>query len=101
MSVYVGSSQVQIGGTYRFRGGQGLISPSNVSSGNFSALGNFSFGSTLFVDKTNDRVGIGTTTPNQKLVVAGTINATAGVNVTGGLRVSELASCDTIDTDGS
>ncbi len=43
-------------------------------------------------------IGIGTTSPNYELDVAGQINASA-VNVTGNIRVSSLSSCDTIDTD--
>jgi len=77
ISVYVGTSLTQIGGTYRFRGGQGQINPSNISSGNFSSAGNFSFGSSLFVDKTNNRVGIGTTSPATALDVSGTVTATS------------------------
>jgi hypothetical protein len=45
-------------------------------------------------------VGIGTSSPNQKLVVIGTANITQGLNVTGGIRVSGLASCTSdIETD--
>ena len=51
------------------------------------------------VNGTTGNVGIGTTIPNQNLVVIGTVNITQGLNVSGGIRVSELASCDTIDTD--
>jgi len=39
------------------------------------------------------KVGIGTTSPNQKLVVVGTVNITQGLNVTGGIRVSGVSSC--------
>ena len=41
-------------------------------------------------------VGIGTLTPQQDLVVVGRVNITKGLNVTGGIRVSELnsPSCD-------
>ena len=71
ISIYVGSaSGAQIGGTYRFRSGIGGINPSNITSGNFSASGNFSFGSSLFIDKTNNRVGIGTASPNGTLEVS-------------------------------
>ena len=102
----------QLGEPYTFRGGQGQIGAgdiaetesytfSNVSvTGNFSIDSNMSVGSgTFFVDAENNFVGIGTTAPQQKLVVIGTANITNGLNVTGGLRISELASCDTIDTD--
>jgi len=57
--------------------------------------------SNIFLREITGNIGIGTTSPNQKLVVVGTANVTAGLNVTGGLRISELASCDTIDTDAA
>ena len=69
ISLRVGDTQ--IGGTYRFQGGQGQISPSNLSSGNFTAAGNFSFGSTLYIDKTNERLGIGTSAPTSVLHTIG------------------------------
>ncbi|MBL7056089.1 hypothetical protein ISS07_04210 [Candidatus Woesearchaeota archaeon] len=81
ISTYVGSSSTQIGGTYRFRSGVGGINPSNITSGNFSSVGNFTLGS-LFVDKTNVRIGIGTTTPTNLLEVIGqTILASLSGNV--------------------
>ncbi|HLD86951.1 MAG TPA: hypothetical protein VJB12_02715 [Candidatus Nanoarchaeia archaeon] len=87
ISVYAGSSITQIGGTYRFKSSIGQISPSNLSAGNFSAEGNFSFGSSLFIDKTNNRVGIGTAAPSTTLQVIGDITATSfygdGTTLTG------------------
>ncbi|HIH05173.1 TPA: hypothetical protein HA281_00395 [Candidatus Woesearchaeota archaeon] len=77
ISISAGSTVAQIGGTYRFRSGVGQISPSNLSSGNFSAPGNFSFGGSMFIDKTSNRVGIGTAAPTTALDVAGTVTATA------------------------
>lgn len=76
ISISAGSTVAQIGGTYRFRSGVGQISPSNLSSGNFSSPGNFSFGGSMFIDKTNNRVGIGTAAPTTALDVAGTITGT-------------------------
>src|SRR3989338_3347544 len=73
ISISAGSTVAQIGGTYRFRSGVGQISPSNLSAGNFSAAGNFSFGSSLFVDKTNNRVGIGTNSPYNALTVVDSV----------------------------
>ncbi|MBS3111417.1 hypothetical protein J4435_04945 [Candidatus Woesearchaeota archaeon] len=81
ISISAGSTVAQIGGTYRFRSGVGQISPSNLSSGNFSAPGNFSFGGSMFIDKTSNRVGIGTAAPTTALDVAGTVTATAGGRV--------------------
>jgi len=87
ISVYAGDSPTQIGGSFRFRSSIGQISPSNLSAGNFSSLGNFSFGSSLFVDKTNNRAGIGTTAPSSALEVIGIITATSflgdGTTLTG------------------
>jgi len=103
ISIYVGSSAQQIGGTYRFRGGQGMINPSNISAGNFSASGNYSFGSTVFVDKTNNRVGIGTTGPSSKLEVTGADDNTYGqlrVNSTGSDARIELWNMDGSNTSG-
>ena len=71
VSIYFGDSSVQIGGTYRFQGGQGLINPSNISAGDFTADGNFTFGSAIDIDKTNNRIGIGTSTPSEKLEIYG------------------------------
>ena len=75
VSVYAGSSSTPIGGSYKFRSSVGSVSLSNLTSGNFSAEGNYSFGSTLFVDKTNGNVGIGTTSPQSNLDVHGTNTA--------------------------
>lgn len=65
----------------------GTLNAANVSAGAFASNtggGNFSFpagltvdSGTLFVDSVNDRVGIGTTGPNSKLAVAGTISVQA------------------------
>jgi len=53
----------------------------------------------LFVDIENDGVGIGTTSPEEKLVVIGNVNISGTLNVSGRVAFPNLASCDTIDTD--
>lgn len=55
----------------------------------------------LFVDTTNNRVGIGTTTPNTLLTVVGNVNISGSLNVTGNVTFPQLVSCDTINTDAN
>ena len=112
LSIYVGSSDTPVGGPYTFRGGQGQVGAgdiaetesytfSNVSvTGNFSIESNMSVDSgTLFVDAENNFVGIGTSSPAEKLVVIGSVNVSGTLNVSGRITFPNLASCDTIDTD--
>lgn len=74
-------------------GSTGLVigAEGNISlKTNNTFLGGMSSGTTrLFVETTSGEVGIGNTAP------------TAMLHVTGGARVTGLASCDTIDTDVS
>jgi hypothetical protein len=58
--------------------------------GNARASGNLTVDTdTLFVDATNNRVGIGTTSPNARLHVAGgTINAAGGLLVVGNAAIT-------------
>ena len=87
LSIYVGDSDTPVGGPYWFRGGQGQIGSGDIAStesytfSNVSVTGNFSIDSnmsvdagTLFVDAENNRVGIGTSSPSEKLVVIGNIS---------------------------
>jgi hypothetical protein len=50
------------------------MNSSAIINGNFTVDGNV-----LFVDGVNNRVGIGTTTPNERLTVSGNISATANI----------------------
>ena len=43
-----------------------------------STTGDYNFSDTLFVDSVNKRVGIGTTTPQNKLNIVGATNSTSG-----------------------
>ena len=49
----------------------------------------------------NKRVGIGTTTPGETLVVIGNVNISGTLNVSGRIAFPNLANCDTIDTDAN
>jgi len=67
----------------------------NISAGALSVSGSGTLTnnltvdtSTLYVDSTNDRVGIGTTTPSKALHVVGSANISSGLNVSNGLIVN-------------
>ena len=59
---------------------------------------------TFFVDGANNRVGIGTTSPNQTLTVVGTASITSTLNVGGTINVSGNANIDSgtlyVDSSG-
>ena len=58
-------------------------------SGGLNVTGNVSIAQdTLFVDNTSSRVGIGTATPLQTLVVVGTVNITDSLNVSGTIEAT-------------
>jgi hypothetical protein len=80
ISVYAGDSPTQIGGSFRFRSSIGQISPSNLSAGDFSAQGSFSFGSTVVIDKTNNKVGIGTSVLTRFLNILGDVMVLGNLN---------------------
>ena len=74
--------------------------------GNLTVLGNVSVdGNTFFVDTESNRVGIGTTTPAEKLVVIGKVNISDSLNVSGtvqaGLFVGDGSGLTNIVGDGS
>jgi len=55
---------------------------------NFTGDTNFTFDTnTLFVDSTNNNVGIGTTSPTTKLHLIGDLNVTANATIAGGLLI--------------
>jgi hypothetical protein len=74
-----------------------------LSKGNSSSLG-MTIGSlnvdsgTLFVNPTNDRVGVGTTNPSQKLSVSGNISCTGNISATNGNISANSMSAGTIST---
>ena len=79
-------------GSNQFNGSQTitgslLISGSGLAlqvSGSGSVRDNFTVnGSTFFVDAGNNRVGVGTLTPNARLTVSGSTNITGSLDVTG------------------
>lgn len=55
--------------------------------------------SNLFVDSSAGRVGIGTTSPNNKLEVVGDINVTGDINASG--RICDSTGCIVLDTNES
>jgi hypothetical protein len=61
----------------------------SLSAASVSISGNMDVdGNTLFVDSVNNRVGIGSTTPNEKLTVVGNISATGNITSSGNLTVT-------------
>ncbi len=87
----------------------GSFNASNVSAINPSDGTNLSVDSgTLFVDSSNNRVGIGTTQPGMALMVVGNVNVSGTINGSM-LNVSSLVAfpglsgtpCDTIDTSAA
>ena len=56
---------------------------------------------TLVVNASSNKVGIGTISPAEKLVVIGNANVSGTLNVSGRVAFPNLASCDTIDTDAN
>jgi hypothetical protein len=63
----------------------GILSDGDIATaGDLSAKGDFTINKTVFfANATSGRVGIGTSTPNAKLVIIGGVNITGGLNVTG------------------
>lgn len=53
----------------------------------------------VVLNNTPDNVGIGTSTPNAKLTIVGNVNISGALNLSRNLTVTQLVSCDTIDTD--
>lgn len=53
---------------------------------------------TLFVNPTNDRVGVGTTNPSQKLSVSGNISCTGNITATNGNISANSMSAVTVST---
>jgi|GEM_PF-1902381 len=74
----------------------GLVAEGAVTFGSsLTALGDITFDTTtFFVDSSENKVGIGTITPETELEVVGTISGSS-------LTVSGLQNCDTIDTDAA
>ena len=66
--------------------GNSFLSGSSFIIGNLTVDTN-----TLFVNSTNDKVGIGTLTPNEKLTVIGNISATGSQNIDQYLTVGKLS----------
>lgn len=63
--------------------GSAIISGSLQVTGSTTVRDNFTVnGSSFFVDATNNRVGIGTTTPSKALTVTGSANITGSLDVT-------------------
>src|SRR3989338_3691463 len=83
--------QVEAGGNLVLLGNANVTFPANltVDSG------------TLFVDSVNNNVGIGTLSPSEKLVVIGNVNISGTLNVSGRVSFSNLANCNTVDTDAN
>jgi len=64
-------------------------------------LGTTSQGSLIFLNDSTGNIGIGTPAPAEKLVVIGNVNISGTLNVSGRVSFSNLANCDTIDTDAA
>lgn len=76
------SANTWIGGTANVVGNVNVQGISHTIAGNT----NFDTG-TMFVDSVNDRVGIGTTTPDAKLNVVGTANVSSDVRIGGNTTI--------------
>ena len=87
---WAGQTYLKAGGSINFlvNGSSGT----SIYAGSFSSAGNFIVDTdTLFVDATNNRVGVGTTSPNYKVDVQGTTLAASSVSVQGGFNISRVA----------
>lgn len=96
------SGELVVAGSMIF--GDALSDVMTIGAGTLQFLNDISFslnggvdalnidGSTLSVDALNDRVGIGTASPDTTLDVAGAVSGSS-------LTISGLQGCDTIDTD--
>ena len=102
----------QLGEPFTFRGGQGQVGAGDIATtesytfANVSVTGNFSINSnmsvdagTLFVDAENNRVGIGTTTPGQKLSVDGNVETNQVQSFAGSSFTLQAAGGDTGSAD--
>jgi len=77
------------------------ISTSAGSLDLFMLSANDSNDGDLFIVKNSGNVGIGTTNPGTLLTIAGNVNVSGSLNVTGNITFPQLISCDTINTDAN